>query len=347
MTMGYRSADELPAPPDGKTGWPWTWTCGSHPETDDFRSPRSWPRVSIITPSYNQGQYIEETIRSVLLQGYPNLEYVIIDGASTDGTFDVIRKYEPFLTYSVCEPDRNTEEAINKGWKRCTGEIVAWIGSDDVYEPLAIANAVRTLLSQPEAPFCYGDSKVTDGDGNVTRVHRPGGPFSMGELLRSCYFHEPTVLIRNHALERVGGLNERLRYLSDWDLWLRLCGHGTPAYVPQCLAQVRMWEGCKTFNTRGYGRLERALVLLRMLGERRFSEELAPSVRSAVKYHYRKWVKNLPRRGRYHVPPQLQFAMRAFGACPTETFRMGLQALKLRGKRRLKSLPHTRSTADK
>ena len=95
----------------------------------------AWPRISIVTPSFNQGQFIEETIRSILLQGYPNLEYIIIDGGSTDESVEIIKKYEPWLTYWVSEKDRGQAHAINKGLERCTGEILAYINSDDYYYP--------------------------------------------------------------------------------------------------------------------------------------------------------------------------------------------------------------------
>ena len=120
---------ELPPPPPGKTGWP--WTVEAHlPAARSDASP--WPRISIVTPSYNQDQFIEETLRSVLLQGYPNLEYIVIDGGSTDGTVGIIRRYAPWLTHWVSEPDRGQAHAISKGLGKCSGGIFQWINSDDV-----------------------------------------------------------------------------------------------------------------------------------------------------------------------------------------------------------------------
>ena len=109
---------ELPPPPPGKTGWPWTEE--SPRLADMMHDGQPWPRVSIVTPSYNQAEYIEETIRPVLLQGYPDLEYIVIDGGSTDGSVEIIRTYAPWLTYWVSEPDRGQTYAINKGWMRAT-----------------------------------------------------------------------------------------------------------------------------------------------------------------------------------------------------------------------------------
>ena len=127
---------DLPLPPPEKLEWPWTEQ--SEPLSERIPDNSEWPRISIVTPSYNQGQFIEETIRSVLLQGYPNLEYIIIDGGSTDNSVEIIRKYEPWLTYWVSQPDKGQTDAIQKGFNLSTGVVWNWLNSDDLLEPNAL-----------------------------------------------------------------------------------------------------------------------------------------------------------------------------------------------------------------
>ena len=122
---------DLPPPPPGRTGWPWTVASPAVPETAPGGAP--WPRITIVTPSFNQGQFLEETIRSVLLQGYPNLEYIIIDGGSNDNSIEIINRYKNWISYWISEKDRGQAHAINKGIDRSTGEVLAWLNSDDVY----------------------------------------------------------------------------------------------------------------------------------------------------------------------------------------------------------------------
>jgi len=182
-----------------------------------------WPSVSIVTPSYNQGQFIEETIRSVLLQGYPHLEYLIIDGGSTDGSVDIIRKYEPWLAYWVSEPDRGQSHAINKGWERATGDILAYLNSDDLYCPGAIGRAMEGLRENPEYALVYSDGLWID----ETSFHwKPckSGPLDARHLLtvKGTYIPQPTVFMRRSGLMAVGGLDKSLHMAMDFDLWVKL-----------------------------------------------------------------------------------------------------------------------------
>ena len=150
---------QLPPPARGNVGWPWTIETPRLPPTYPDGSP--WPSISIITPSYNQGHFIEETIRSVLLQGYPNLEYIIIDGGSTDETLPIIKKYEPWISFWVSEPDRGQSHAINKGFARSRGSILAWINSDDYYYEGAF-EAVAKFLQHRTSIIAVGFGDLVD-----------------------------------------------------------------------------------------------------------------------------------------------------------------------------------------
>ena len=242
--MRCPTLSELP-PPIGKTGWPWTEQSLQLPDTMPDGS--SWPRVTIVTPSYNQGQFIEETIRSVLLQGYPNLEYMIIDGGSTDGSVDVIRKYEPWLTYWVSEPDRGQSQAINKGWARATGEVLAWLNSDDVYFEGVLGTAINALGQDPEAAVVYSNCQLIDREGDPMALSRPG-EFDLERLFKtlSSYIPQPTTFIRKSVLADVGLLDVNLSYSMDYELWLRIGMRYPLRYVDQVWAASRMHGEAKT-----------------------------------------------------------------------------------------------------
>ena len=166
--MTSPSIGELPLSPPGRKGWPWTEPSAPLPAT--LPDGRPWPKISIVTPSFKQGRFIEETIRSVLLQGYPNLEYIIIDGGSKDEPVEIIRKYERWLTYWVSEPDRGQSEAINKGMARATGEILAYINSDDYYAAGAFKAAVENLDASQAAWFCADVSVFEEYSGKSYKL---------------------------------------------------------------------------------------------------------------------------------------------------------------------------------
>ena len=214
--MRCPTLSELPPPPPGKVGWPWTEE--SPPLPDTMPDGRPWPRVSIVTPSYNQGQFIEETIRSVLLQGYPDLEYIIIDGGSTDGSVDIIRKYEPWLAYWVSEPDKGQADAINKGWRKATGEFLSWLNSDDILLPNALVQAVSHLVANRDSLLVYCDQRVIDENSNMLfEIHLPD--FELRDVIRSWLnpVNQPGFLMRSKVLKCVGFLDENLSFSMDFD----------------------------------------------------------------------------------------------------------------------------------
>lgn len=200
---------------------------------------RHWPRVSVVTPSYNQAQFIEETIRSVLLQGYPNLEYILMDGGSTDGTLDIIRRYEPWLTYWVSEPDRGQTHAINKGWARATGQVLAYLNTDDMYLPGAIAAAAQEFSSKPDAAMVYGDAIILDEMGQHLRIWQ-ARPFDLAVMFaEGSVVPQPATFFSRAALDKVGPLDEQWQMIMDYDLCLRIGMHMPTVCLPKTLARFR------------------------------------------------------------------------------------------------------------
>lgn len=194
--------------------------------------------VSIVTPSFNQALYLEQTIRSVLEQDYPNIEYLVIDGASQDGSVDIIRKYEGRLAYWVSEKDSGQAEAINKGLSRATGEIVAWLNSDDYYLPGAVSSAVKILQENPDVVLVYGDMLAVDENGQTTNFMKYG-QLSLADLLCFQIIGQPSVFFRKDALKKAGVLDTTFHFLLDHHLWIRIAQHGKFLYVPQIWSAAR------------------------------------------------------------------------------------------------------------
>lgn len=192
----------------------------------------SYPRISIITPSYNQGEFIEETIRSVLLQGYPNLEYLIIDGGSTDQTIDIIRKYEPWLTYWVSEPDRGQTHAINKGLARATGDILAYLNSDDYYLPGTLFKVADHFRQHPETDLLHGRCRYVNQQGQ--KIGEQWGDITaLAEILdlwnvwwNQRQFVQPEVFWSRRIANQIGCFNEALHYVMDYEYWCRILQAG-------------------------------------------------------------------------------------------------------------------------
>lgn len=204
---------ELPPPPPDKTGWPWTEETASLPETMPDGSP--WPRISIVTPSYNQGQFIEETIRSALLQGYPNLEYIIIDGGSTDNSVEIIKKYESWLAYWVSEKDRGVYDAMNKAIKYATGDWLYFLGADDIL--VNCLHKVSSFLRRKDTIY-YGDVYLPHK--NKTYA----GQFRWHTLVSKNINHQ-SIFYPRQVFECCS-YNLKYSVYADYDLNLRCWGDG-------------------------------------------------------------------------------------------------------------------------
>lgn len=240
--MRCPNLSELPPPPPTKTGWPWTEEYPQLPDT--MPSGQAWPKVSIVTPSYNQGRFIEETIRSVLLQGYPDLEYIVIDGASTDESADIIHKYEPWLAYWVSEPDGGQSEAINKGFARTTGAILTWLNSDDRFQPGAFQAGVTALQVHPEAGVVYGDFTYIDEQSRLLSKHQ-SPDFKVHRQIVALLMPQPAAFFRRIVWETVGPLKTKFHYVMDHDFWNRTALHFPINHFPNPIADIRMHSGTK------------------------------------------------------------------------------------------------------
>lgn len=200
----------------------------------------SRPLVSIVTPSFNQARFLEETIRSVLEQDYPAIEYIIVDGGSDDGSLEIIQRYAGQLTWWVSEPDRGQTDAINKGFVRARGDILAWLNSDDTYLPHAVAEAVNYLRSQPQVGMVYGDANLVDETGQI--IGRFPAAQTDYRRLRQGYVHIPqqASFFRADLWRRVGPLDPTFYFAMDYDLWVRLARLAPLVYQPRLWANFRL-----------------------------------------------------------------------------------------------------------
>ena len=225
---------------------------------------QKWPRISIITPSYNQGQYIEETIRSVLLQGYPNLEYIIIDGGSSDQTIEIIRKYEPWLTYWVSEADRGQSDAINKGFSRTSGQILNWLNSDDFLEKDALVQVATAFAAADEnVGAIVGMCDWINKYGEVTRCNFPS-EISRKTLLQWCvsndvWFLQPGCFFTRAAWEFGGPLLCNLRYCFDLAFHIKISERFRFGLLPKLIASAYRHPAAKTVAELPYSEGETAL----------------------------------------------------------------------------------------
>jgi glycosyltransferase involved in cell wall biosynthesis len=204
------------------------------------------PLVSIVTPSYNQADYLEETIQSVLGQTYSNVEYIVIDGASSDDSVDIIRKYEDHLAYWVSEKDRGQTDAINKGFARATGQVLAWLNSDDTYLPNAITEAVAFMAANPQIGLVYGDTNFIDTTGRVIGKFN-AQQTSYRRLRRGgVYIPQQSAFWRANLWQQVGPLDPAFYFAMDYDLWVRLARVAEISYLPQAWANFRLHADAKT-----------------------------------------------------------------------------------------------------
>jgi glycosyltransferase involved in cell wall biosynthesis len=281
---------DLPAP-NGRQGWPWSRDGKlreDHIPGEDTRvhrgppvdlrpnptgmvgredsessalgaSPIDLPRVSVVVPSYNQGRFIEETIRSVLLQDYPNLELIVMDGGSRDGTVSILQRYDSWIHCWLSEPDRGQTHAINKGLARATGEIFTYLNSDDLLHPGAVTRVVDAFQRNPDVAVVHGECVYVDEAGGEL-FRRSATVDGLLDYLRiwerfatGNYITQPEAFIRREALTRVGEFREDLHSVMDFEMWLRLLSHGYRFLaIPGAVAHFRTYPAQKSSVDPGY-----------------------------------------------------------------------------------------------
>lgn len=302
MIGGAPSLNDLPRSPTGKSGWPWTETSPLSPDPPDRCA---WPRVTVVTPSYNQAQFLEETLRSVLLQGYPDLEYVVLDGGSRDRSADIVRRYAPWLAHWASEADGGQTAAINAGWRRATGEIVAYLNSDDLYMPGTVARAVEFLSRHPDVAIVYGACRI------VNELSEPvGGPRAMVDASFAALLRyplpQPTMFVRRSVLDRIGFLDASLHCTMDWEFTLRAARAGLiiEAIPGPPLAAARVWPGAKTSNL-----FERCVEEALAIRDRLLADPSLPPALAAEVAFTRAWALLWPAY-EYYVRGEMRVARR-------------------------------------
>lgn len=221
-----------------------------------------YPKVSVVTPSLNQGKYIERTILSVLNQDYPNIEYIVMDGGSTDGTLDILKRYEGRLTW-ISEPDKGQSHAINEGWKMSSGDILAYLNSDDTYKPGAVFCAVEYLMKNQNVMMVYSGIDVIDHEDKLIRFFQ-APEFDVDRLIKDCNYFLPQqgVFFRKNILEKVGYLDESLHFKMDREFYIRVGMHGEVRRLPRCLANGRIHAEAKQ-NIRNEDKIWKEFILIR------------------------------------------------------------------------------------
>ncbi|HYE18629.1 MAG TPA: glycosyltransferase family 2 protein [Tepidisphaeraceae bacterium] len=269
---------DLPAPPPGRTGWP--WTVGCDPMSETTPDGRAWPKVTVVTPSYNQGRFIEETIRSVLLQGYPNLEYLVLDGGSRDETVDVLRKYDRLITHWQSAKDKGQSDAINRGLDRATGDWVGWQNSDDCYDAGALrALGEATARTEPRPPeggvdVVYGKVRLIDAESRETGTY-PTGEFDLRSMLPWANMFNQSMFFSRAVVAEGWRLDAGMCHYIDHDLFWRLILAGKRfAHVRGISAAFRLHGEAKGFTQHEVAARELHALYMRLYHEAKLPADI-------------------------------------------------------------------------
>jgi len=242
---------------------------------------RTWqPSISIITPNLDHGRHLRQCIDSVLAQGYPAVEHWVLDGGSKDDSIEILKSYDGAISW-VSNPDAGQAAAINEGFRKATGDVIAWLNSDDYYLPGAFDAAVAALAREPEALAVHGNGWMVNECGKRLRRY-PGFAVERGDLARKCYVCQPTVFLRREVLETEGFLNPDLELCFDYEWWLRILRTRRMAFCPHPLAATRQYPSTKTQARRSRGLIEAGYVTRHHFGR--------PHWRWAAKWMVHRWV---------------------------------------------------------
>ena len=246
-----------------KIGWVWQKKLTTEQTTRNAHI--SYPKITIVTPSYNQGQFLEETIRSVILQGYENLEYIVIDGGSTDNSLEIIHKYQDYLNYWVSEPDKGQAHAINKGFNLATGDIFAFLNSDDVYLPETLAKVGKFFAENSQIDFLCGQTEFINQESLPTQGFPELFQIKINDITmtQTCHIAQPSTFFRAYAWQKIGSFNQSLHYCFDYDFWLQ-------AYLAGCkfsqskevFSQFRIHDASKTNTAYLEGKFDRDFITI-------------------------------------------------------------------------------------
>ncbi len=218
------------------------------------------PRISVVTPSYNQAKFLTATMESIHSQNYPDLEHIVIDGGSTDGSVEIIERYADKLTYWISEPDNGQTDAIAKGFDRATGEIFCWLNSDDLLEPWTLAEVAEYFNKNPEVEFVYGDSLWIDDEGTTIKPKREHGFSHLVWFYDHNFLPQPSSFWRRGLYERVGGVDRSFENAMDADLWARFAAVTRPRHVRRPWSRMRWYPEQKNTARRDVSKEELSAV---------------------------------------------------------------------------------------
>jgi len=295
---------ELPTAPAGKKGWPWTGAVKKLPMTMPNGKP--WPRITVVTPAYNQGEFLEETMRSVLMQGYPNLEYMVINGGSTDNTVEIIKEYEPYLDYWTTQTNSGQPTAVNTGMARSTGEILAWLNSDDLLLPRTLERVALARMRNPEIKITCGFREVIDAQSRVLGHWVHPRPCNY-DLMRICYIAQETVFWSREVWEKAGPLGANWRYALDFDLWQKFMAAGyTFHLLPYFMGAFRRHPKSKGSTMEHIRQEELREIYKRYLGRDIYERTLLDETRWLERTRL---MARLARLRLFHCPPLADFLL--------------------------------------